>query len=119
MSRDIELMPDIFAHNHFNSNTDSCDMLVGPCACGATHSPGEWQLTRITPNDTPHAYGKRPHHEALIEPKVPKHAHLTDDVSARQAFPRNECRCSDVFISLSWLHQTNCPEYAPQFINGG
>lgn len=49
-------MPDIFQRNHFNGK-DPCDMLIGPCACGATHSAGEWELTRVTPNDCPTTHG--------------------------------------------------------------
>jgi hypothetical protein len=25
-----------------NSSTDFCDMLVGPCACGASHDLSDW-----------------------------------------------------------------------------
>lgn len=38
-------MPDTFKYNHFNSNS-RCDMLVGPCACGAFHNATEWVLVR-------------------------------------------------------------------------
>lgn len=27
----------------FSSWSDSCDMLVGPCRCGAWHQPGEFE----------------------------------------------------------------------------
>lgn len=37
-------MPDIFST--YNASTDRCDLLVGPCACGATHSADEWVLIR-------------------------------------------------------------------------
>lgn len=91
-------MPSIFDGNRFNSARDACDMLVGPCACGATHSAQEWQLTRITPGDCPHTYGR----------DLPRH---------RQS--DFHCTCSDTYIHQSWLHALGCPEYAPQFINGG
>lgn len=28
----------------YGSWGDACDMLVGPCACGAWHTPGEFRL---------------------------------------------------------------------------
>ena len=43
----FEEMPHIFEQH--NSCTDRCDMLVGPCACGATHSAEEWVLVRVRP----------------------------------------------------------------------
>ncbi|MEN6367618.1 MAG: hypothetical protein ABFC88_12460 [Thermoguttaceae bacterium] len=35
--------PDDFAQNdrHYNANTEPCDMIVGPCTCGAWHSEEE------------------------------------------------------------------------------
>jgi hypothetical protein len=27
---------------HFNANTEPCDMLQGPCCCGAWHDLNEW-----------------------------------------------------------------------------
>lgn len=49
--------------------------------------------------------------EAIKEPTAP-------------ALPRHRqrdfhCTCSDTYIHQSWLHAVGCPEYAPQFINGG
>ena len=26
----------------YNANSDSCDMLIGPCACGAYHNLKDW-----------------------------------------------------------------------------
>lgn len=81
-------MPGIFDGNRFNGN-EPCDMLVGPCACGASHRPEEWHLTRSMPTD-----GRTPR-------------------------PRFNCTCSDTYIAPGFLHALGCPEYAPQFINGG
>lgn len=35
-------MPDIFKIH--NANREPCDMLVGPCCCGACHSATDWVL---------------------------------------------------------------------------
>lgn len=44
----FEAIPTYFRHNTFNGN-QPCDMLVGPCSCGATHSASEWVLVRVMP----------------------------------------------------------------------
>lgn len=31
---------------YHNANVDACDMVEGPCACGATHQKGEFRLVR-------------------------------------------------------------------------
>jgi len=35
-------MPVDMQGKHFNACTDSCDMIDGPCACGAWHNVKEW-----------------------------------------------------------------------------
>ena len=35
-------MPDDMRGKHFNACTDPCDMIDGPCACGAWHNVKEW-----------------------------------------------------------------------------
>jgi hypothetical protein len=37
-----------------NANIDPCDMWEGPCACGSTHVPGEFELN----NEDLYRYGK-------------------------------------------------------------
>jgi hypothetical protein len=34
----------IYKQGCFGSWDDCCDMLVGPCKCGAWHQPGEFEL---------------------------------------------------------------------------
>lgn len=34
--------PSDWEWRYFNGGSDPCDMLVGPCACGAWHHAGEW-----------------------------------------------------------------------------
>lgn len=29
--------------SYFNGSTERCDILDGPCACGAWHKPDEWE----------------------------------------------------------------------------
>jgi hypothetical protein len=44
---EIISMPEILIGTiHNGSCPDPCDMLVGPCACGATHHWDEWQIIR-------------------------------------------------------------------------
>lgn len=35
-------MPVNMQGKHFNAGVDSCDMIDGPCACGAWHNAKEW-----------------------------------------------------------------------------
>ncbi len=35
-------MPDDMRGKHFNACPDPCDMIDGPCACGAWHNAKEW-----------------------------------------------------------------------------
>ena len=42
----LDGMPHIFDKNNFNGR-DPCDMLIGPCACGAWHKADEWVLVRL------------------------------------------------------------------------
>jgi len=35
-------MPEEYLGQFHNACTDPCDMLQGPCACGATHHQEEW-----------------------------------------------------------------------------
>lgn len=35
-------MPDKYVGLFYNACTDPCDMLEGPCACGAWHHQAEW-----------------------------------------------------------------------------
>ena len=40
--------PDAWTDYHYNACNDPCDMLVGPCACGATHNITEkWVLSKL------------------------------------------------------------------------
>jgi hypothetical protein len=39
-------MPEEWIGQYHNACTDPCDMLCGPCACGATHHLNEWIITR-------------------------------------------------------------------------
>lgn len=41
----LRAMPEEFLGKFFNACTDACDMLVGPCACGAWHHQEEWPDT--------------------------------------------------------------------------
>ncbi len=34
--------PELWTLRYFNGNNEPCDMLVGPCACGAWHHAEEW-----------------------------------------------------------------------------
>lgn len=34
--------PDEWLTRHFNASHDPCDMLIGPCACGAWHKATDW-----------------------------------------------------------------------------
>lgn len=44
----FEAIPTYFRHNTFNGN-QPCDMLIGPCSCGAWHKADEWVLVRVQP----------------------------------------------------------------------
>ena len=35
-------MPSEYIGSYYNGCSDPCDMLSGPCACGATHHQEEW-----------------------------------------------------------------------------
>ena len=35
-------IPEEYAGQFYNGSNEACDMLVGPCACGATHDIEEW-----------------------------------------------------------------------------
>lgn len=37
-------MPEEFCGMFFNASTEPCDMLVGPCSCGAWHYIHEWPM---------------------------------------------------------------------------
>ena len=39
-------MPDSMRGHYYNACTDSCDMIDGPCACGAWHNAKEW-ITKL------------------------------------------------------------------------
>ncbi len=39
-------MPKEWIGQYYNACTDPCDMLCGPCACGATHHLDEWVISR-------------------------------------------------------------------------
>lgn len=39
---DLASMPLEYLGKFYNACTDPCDMLQGPCACGAWHSQEEW-----------------------------------------------------------------------------
>lgn len=41
--RTLKAWPEHWPEYH-NAVKDPCDMLVGPCACGASHEPGEFVL---------------------------------------------------------------------------
>ncbi len=43
---DILVMPRLWMGQVYNACTDPCDMLQGPCACGAWHHLEEWIITR-------------------------------------------------------------------------
>lgn len=32
---------------YYNGCNDACDMIQGPCACGATHSLTEWNVKKL------------------------------------------------------------------------
>ena len=34
--------PDEWTERHYNACNEPCDMLIGPCACGAWHTPECW-----------------------------------------------------------------------------
>lgn len=36
--------PDEWTERHYNACTEPCDMLIGPCACGAWHTPDCWSF---------------------------------------------------------------------------
>lgn len=38
----IASMPEPYLGKFFNACTEPCDMLQGPCACGAYHTQEEW-----------------------------------------------------------------------------
>jgi len=41
--------PEDWADRHFNANSEPCDTLAGPCACGAWHDPTEpWVQMLLT-----------------------------------------------------------------------
>lgn len=49
MSQQLKAWPSrwpLYKQGCFASFDDSCDMLVGPCACGAWHQEGEFKLHR-------------------------------------------------------------------------
>lgn len=39
---DLASMPPEYIGKFYNACTDPCDMLQGPCACGAWHHQKEW-----------------------------------------------------------------------------
>ena len=39
---DLASMPEEYVGQFFNGCVDPCDMLQGPCACGASHHQEEW-----------------------------------------------------------------------------
>jgi hypothetical protein len=39
---DLATMPEAYYGKFYNACTEPCDMLQGPCACGAWHRQGEW-----------------------------------------------------------------------------
>ena len=39
---DLYGYPDTWPEFH-NANSDACDMLIGPCACGAWHKAKDWK----------------------------------------------------------------------------
>jgi len=36
-------MPKKYQNKFHNACTDACDMLIGPCACGAWHHTRDWE----------------------------------------------------------------------------
>ena len=40
------VMPESWIGQVYNACTDPCDMLYGPCVCGAWHHLDEWIITR-------------------------------------------------------------------------
>jgi len=47
VSNDFKVWPaewPLYKQHCFSSFVDACDMLVGPCACGAWHRPGEFEF---------------------------------------------------------------------------
>ena len=42
IENNIVVMPEKFWHKFYNACTDFCDMISGPCACGAWHSLKDW-----------------------------------------------------------------------------
>ena len=39
-------MPNEWIGQYYNACTEPCDMLVGPCVCGASHHIDEWLISR-------------------------------------------------------------------------
>lgn len=44
---DLVAMPKHLIGKFHNACVDPCDMLVGPCACGAWHHWEEWDIEKV------------------------------------------------------------------------
>lgn len=57
----------VYKQSCFGSFDDRCDMLVGPCACGASHQSGEFELK----SDGLYRYGKLIDQRDIAPPGTP------------------------------------------------
>lgn len=87
----------VYKQSCFGSFDDRCDMLVGPCACGASHQPGEFELRtdglyrydkKVDGRDTSNSDDDTPLEESSSW--LDRFTHLTDDVTGVELFKIHE-----------------------------